>query len=887
MTRSLAFLAALCCAWPVAAMVGGGATPSVEVYPGCPVPPSSWIASANLAVNQVWYIDPVNGSNANDGSALLTGGGHGPWQSVSALFSRVTGGGGENAEALLQSIGTGGPVKPGDIVYLAPGSYGSPVQIGVSEVEVANSTAVTLAAIPGMATPLFGGMIINESSGWVFKNIKIQPYNDFTFESTVLVDSDAELPASNIVFVGNEITSFGTGAMAAGLAGWYGSATAGSNIFTVTSMVPDSPPVTPGWTINWQGNTAATILPFGSDGTTGTGGAGTYALSATQTSAFPFSGAFLIMGAFNAAVLNSADTGIKMTGSAENCYSFVGNNIHDGVYNFLALGSSNTLIKGNDISHWGKSSTVMGNNPNVSFVGNLFHDPMSDPTDHPDMIQSFCETAYCNVVNFKYKGNTYIEHLDTHAALDLGSYGLFLGGGVHSQLFTNLDVEDNIFITSEYYAIAPRGIQGGIIANNIVASPDAFATALPGMIGGITVTDIYWPAPSASWSGGLANFTVTQVSGSPVYGDIGEGGLLTATGLSPSGYNGAWTVESVIGTAYAATVSSPGTGGGPGPLGSVTTASKGTGGPTGTYTGVAQASTSGSGSGATFTVVVNTSGVATSVTPTTTGEGSAYQNGDTIILQAGGGVPSGVTLTVATLYFAAVTQASTSGSGSGATWNLTVGSSGATAATNVAQGAGYEQGSVSDTITLTAGGGVPAGVILTVSGIDVISHAIVTMPSNPGSSSTAGGNVGYPSTNLLIENNVAPFFGINAPQSTSVSVDHNSAAGCSTCGSAGGITITRLGSSCSATLSVPCNDPNGNPTNVLLTQGSLEGTGAWRQWDPVGLHYDMRPAAGATMLIGRGAPFNTPNSAGQAYNPGHDLRGRPWPNPPDLGAVLH
>ena len=67
------------------------------------VPPANWVANpSNLALNQVWYIDPVNGKNANDGASAVAGGGHGPWHDPSLFVAFVSGGGGFNANALLK-----------------------------------------------------------------------------------------------------------------------------------------------------------------------------------------------------------------------------------------------------------------------------------------------------------------------------------------------------------------------------------------------------------------------------------------------------------------------------------------------------------------------------------------------------------------------------------------------------------------------------------------------------------------------------------------------------------------------------------------------------------------------------------------------------------------
>ena len=63
--RSLCFAAIL-----------GGRAGAVEVYPGCPVPPTTF--------NHIWYIDPVNGKTAAAGGLGTQAA---PWNSLQAAFS--------------------------------------------------------------------------------------------------------------------------------------------------------------------------------------------------------------------------------------------------------------------------------------------------------------------------------------------------------------------------------------------------------------------------------------------------------------------------------------------------------------------------------------------------------------------------------------------------------------------------------------------------------------------------------------------------------------------------------------------------------------------------------------------------------------------------------
>lgn len=140
--------------WPIragalcfAAILGGRAL-SAEVYPGCPVPPTTF--------NHIWYIDPVNGKT-------LAAGGLGtqaaPWNSLQAAFSVQPG----YTTPLLSSAPYrhpnpdnpantfypgGGPIQPGDEILLMSGNYGD-ISIGYWSVGVNNPSFVTIAAAPG------------------------------------------------------------------------------------------------------------------------------------------------------------------------------------------------------------------------------------------------------------------------------------------------------------------------------------------------------------------------------------------------------------------------------------------------------------------------------------------------------------------------------------------------------------------------------------------------------------------------------------------------------------------------------------------------------------------------------------------------------------------
>ena len=67
----------LCAAAFCLAVISGGLEASAtEVYPGCPVPPTTF--------NQIWYIDPVKGKTAAAGGLGTQAA---PWNSLQAAFS--------------------------------------------------------------------------------------------------------------------------------------------------------------------------------------------------------------------------------------------------------------------------------------------------------------------------------------------------------------------------------------------------------------------------------------------------------------------------------------------------------------------------------------------------------------------------------------------------------------------------------------------------------------------------------------------------------------------------------------------------------------------------------------------------------------------------------
>jgi hypothetical protein len=191
-----------------AAILGGRAL-SAEVYPGCPVPPTTF--------NHIWYIDPVNGKT-------LAAGGLGtqaaPWNSLQAAFSVQPG----YTTPLLSSAPYrhpnpdnpantfypgGGPIQPGDEILLMSGNYGD-ISIGYWSVGVNNPSFVTIAAAPGN-TPVLSMLAATASSYFMFSGIKVEgPADSSPVHARfplVQVSGSPALPSSNMVFTNMRVSS--------------------------------------------------------------------------------------------------------------------------------------------------------------------------------------------------------------------------------------------------------------------------------------------------------------------------------------------------------------------------------------------------------------------------------------------------------------------------------------------------------------------------------------------------------------------------------------------------------------------------------------------------------------------------------------------------------
>lgn len=187
-------------------------TASTLVYPGCPVPPTTF--------GHTWYIDPVNGHGqvaygADPGGG--TGSSSAPWNSLQALFGAKNTQGtlvpsNGYTQMLLASVNQGyaaGPIQPGDEVILMNGNYGE-ITAGtysVPSAQIINSPAVTIAAGPSQ-TPVLAALAMKGASGFVFNGLTIQSQNtDGAYLVSIVDGYNPGYANTNIVLENMNISS--------------------------------------------------------------------------------------------------------------------------------------------------------------------------------------------------------------------------------------------------------------------------------------------------------------------------------------------------------------------------------------------------------------------------------------------------------------------------------------------------------------------------------------------------------------------------------------------------------------------------------------------------------------------------------------------------------
>lgn len=133
-----------------------------------------------------WYIDPVNGTAAGDGSQGK------PWQTLQAVVA---------AKLINGQDATKGKVHAGDIVYLLTGNHGS-VTLTTYTGQFVNTDFITIQAAPGNS-PIMNQLVATGVSNWVFRGI--------TFQCPATVPQYFDLikiyTSSNVLIDGNTIYS--------------------------------------------------------------------------------------------------------------------------------------------------------------------------------------------------------------------------------------------------------------------------------------------------------------------------------------------------------------------------------------------------------------------------------------------------------------------------------------------------------------------------------------------------------------------------------------------------------------------------------------------------------------------------------------------------------
>ncbi len=135
------------------------------------------LISPTLANSASYYVDPLSGSDSNDGSSAS------PWKTLQRLFdeglieSRDWNKLQYNSNSYLVPKNEGAPIKAGDTIYLRSGSYG--------ELYIAsyyNTTNISIIADSGH-TPVFRNIVVRSSRNWLLQGLTVNasafPANGF------------------------------------------------------------------------------------------------------------------------------------------------------------------------------------------------------------------------------------------------------------------------------------------------------------------------------------------------------------------------------------------------------------------------------------------------------------------------------------------------------------------------------------------------------------------------------------------------------------------------------------------------------------------------------------------------------------------------------------
>ncbi len=172
---------------------------AIEVYRGCAQP-------REISNPQNFYVDPIKGSKANDGSMER------PWRTLAEVLdpagrlisTKALLKSSPTAEFILSNVNPNGPVKPGAILHLMSGNHGTP-QVR----QYVNDDFISVVAAPGQ-TPVLDALSISGSSRWLFRGLKFQGARgpDKRYNYLVDVGQNTSLgPSENIIFAENSFST--------------------------------------------------------------------------------------------------------------------------------------------------------------------------------------------------------------------------------------------------------------------------------------------------------------------------------------------------------------------------------------------------------------------------------------------------------------------------------------------------------------------------------------------------------------------------------------------------------------------------------------------------------------------------------------------------------
>jgi hypothetical protein len=165
--------------------------------------PLMFLLAARASANE-FYIDPVNGSNAGDGSAAH------PWRSLQAVFdanlieTRDWPDFPYTATMQLEVINAGAPVRAGDTLWLRSGYHGDLVIA-----DAYNTAPITIAPQPGQS-PKIRSVLVRSAQNWILRDLSVSPSYAPTNEALTMVsieDHNWFGPAWDIEYSGGNLFS--------------------------------------------------------------------------------------------------------------------------------------------------------------------------------------------------------------------------------------------------------------------------------------------------------------------------------------------------------------------------------------------------------------------------------------------------------------------------------------------------------------------------------------------------------------------------------------------------------------------------------------------------------------------------------------------------------